>query len=467
VWRSRIWRSSGTSAFSCWVVLLLLSASALSIRVEAAGTCSQVRLSYRGYTSAWGTDPSAEMQGFVAYCGASTANANTCLGGTVDCVSAYTCTFSGGSASVSAWPTSITGTWHHKEVSKSTGAVLEDTDATTTSFASQSNPDGCPVCPAAGTWVNIIGDPASTTPGTSACVDGCSVQYEGDGTNVTGGPGDKGIWGFRATGQACGQSAGSALPDRSSSNQDCTVSSASGTLYCNEGPQGHNCGTFNGDLVCVDTISPGTCVSYASGGAACVAAAGSGPPATPPAPNSGSPGTVATASGAVSTSSQSVYYYSASTVASSTTQTQTTSPIQPQPIGSQGLVAGGGSSSSSSSGGSSSSGSGDCAADGSNCSPGLPSNSWANDCTSTTTCFEGFYTAVQAAPILQGASAIESAWPAGSCDIGSVQLATFGGASFNYGSTACQVFSQYIAPPLSAIMLAVWAVLGVMIILTA
>jgi uncharacterized membrane protein len=74
---------------------------------------------------------------------------------------------------------------------------------------------------------------------------------------------------------------------------------------------------------------------------------------------------------------------------------------------------------------------------------------------------------VAGAPILAGAAAIETSWPAGSCDIGSVTLATFGGATFNYGTQACAVWTSYIETPLTAIMLIVWAVAGVFIVLSA
>lgn len=89
------------------------------------------------------------------------------------------------------------------------------------------------------------------------------------------------------------------------------------------------------------------------------------------------------------------------------------------------------------------------------------------DCASYAACIETFYGAIQSAPIVQGATAIEEAWPAGTCDIGSVSLATFGGQSFNFGTQACLVWTNYIEVPLSAILLVVYAVAGVFIILSA
>lgn len=92
---------------------------------------------------------------------------------------------------------------------------------------------------------------------------------------------------------------------------------------------------------------------------------------------------------------------------------------------------------------------------------------FSGDCASYAACIETFYGAIQSAPIVQGATAIEEAWPAGTCDIGSVSLATFGGQSFNFGTQACLVWTNYIEVPLSAILLVVYAVAGVFIILSA
>lgn len=96
-----------------------------------------------------------------------------------------------------------------------------------------------------------------------------------------------------------------------------------------------------------------------------------------------------------------------------------------------------------------------------------PGYNFSGDCASYAACIETFYGAIQSAPIVQGATAIEEAWPAGTCDIGSVSPATFGGQSFNFGTQACLVWTNYIEVPLSAILLVVYAVAGVFIILSA
>jgi hypothetical protein len=92
---------------------------------------------------------------------------------------------------------------------------------------------------------------------------------------------------------------------------------------------------------------------------------------------------------------------------------------------------------------------------------------WNGDCIDFNTCFQSFYGSVGQAPIISGAVAIEQAWPAGSCDIGSVSMETFGGKSFDYGATACMVWNNYISTPLSAILLAVYACIGIFIVLSA
>jgi len=97
--------------------------------------------------------------------------------------------------------------------------------------------------------------------------------------------------------------------------------SSGGVVSC--GVSGKNCGTFNGDQVCVASIPPGSCQSFASGGVACTAVgSGSSSVASPPAPNNGTAGTPATANGSVTTtvnnSFETTNYYSSSTVSTST-----------------------------------------------------------------------------------------------------------------------------------------------------
>jgi hypothetical protein len=247
---------------------------------------------------------------------------------------------------------------------------------------------------------------------------------------------------------------------------DCFTGSGGGQVCsqaapANGGPQA-NCGTFNGDQVCVNTMQPGTCVQYASGGVACVASAGAVSLTSPPAP--GSSGTPATPTGTVSstsgTTTTTVSYFSSSTV--TTAGGAVTSGSGGTTGGTSGTGQGGTVSVAPNAA------NGDCGAQGVNCAPSsVATTGFSGDCTDWGMCTENFYTAIASAPIVAGAVAIESAWPSGSCSIGSVSLATFGGRSFDYGTDACNVWNNYISVPLSALLLVVYGIAGVFIVLSA
>lgn len=66
-----------------------------------------------------------------------------------------------------------------------------------------------------------------------------------------------------------------------------------------------------------------------------------------------------------------------------------------------------------------------------------------------------------------GVSSIESSWPTGSCDLGTVALATLPGTTLDYTTPFCTFWTAHVESSLSAIMLAGFAVLGVLLILTA
>jgi len=344
----------------------------------------------------------------------------------------------------------------------------------------------CPACPAAGSDT-LYGLDTYDGSGSTTCHNGCAYTTPAAALVVkcsaTSGAcsSTSGVVESQSTGYGCGSTAAYGAgnpPTFDSTNPTSTQCDASGTV-CAENSGGQNCGSYNGDLVCVGTIAPGTCVSYASGGVACAAST------APPVPNNGTPGTPATPAVTVSANGETVNYYNSTQVTSSTTTTSTTNPVQSQPTGTQGLGGSGGSSGGSSStvavssvaGTVSVAGSvsvvpnaanGDCGASGVSCTgAGLTGTSWSGDCTDFTACLEGFYTGIQSAPIISGAVAIESSWPAGACDLGSVTLASLGNATLNYSTVACQVWNNYMATPLSAIMLVVYAVAGVFLVLSA
>lgn len=293
---------------------------------------------------------------------------------------------------------------------------------------------------------------------------GCAMQLSTNPVNVIGCGGQCQV----ATATYTGAQDVSGTPS-AGSGSDCM--SSGGSTFCSEDQNGKNCGTINGDEVCPASIPPGTCVSYASGGVACTMAPGANTASSPPAPNDGTTGTPATptaqvsapGSGSNSSSEITTDYYSSSSVAGSSTAVSSSS--TGVNVGNGG--SGSGSMGSGSGGSAPNAADGDCGATGVSCSGSVPPSGWSGDCSDWDTCFQTFYSAVGQAPIVQGAVAIETAWPAGSCDIGGVTLSTFDNRSFDYGATACQVWNDYIATPLSVILLACWAVVGIFIVLSA
>lgn len=456
MWPSRTSRSFGISRFFWLGALVALCAFAVSGRADAAvyqwrsSVCS-------GHLGPFENSVSAAVQDAVTYV---QANQQTCIGNTVaTCDLGNTppsgpCTvtlgtspspnpfpsYSGGTIN---WTNSVTPTPNSSFISFS----ISDTAVT----------DNIPSCGTAGQQAFIGGGSA---PGLT-CVGGCLYSTPNPGLEIyaSGAPHPT-IYDATSTGTNCGSSdAGQSASQ--GTFQDCD---SSGTI-CHSGT---NCGTFNGDQVCVNTVPPGSCVQYASGGVACTAGAA----AAPTAPGGGAATPTGKVVDAGTGGTQTVNYYSSSVVSASTTTVTTTTPVQPQAEGTQGLGSGGGGGGTVTVAGTVSTrnadaqADGDCSANASNCNGGVPQYDWSGDCASFEACAEGFYTSVSGAPILAGAAAITTSWPAGSCDIGSVDFATFN-KTLNYGTTACQVWDNYISAPLSAISLAVWAVMGVIIVLTA
>ena len=101
--------------------------------------------------------------------------------------------------------------------------------------------------------------------------------------------------------------------------------SAGGTMICDtQSAAGANCGSYNGDQVCVQSVAPGTCASFRGGAAVCQQAAGTSAVQSPPAPNNGTAGQPAAPDETVTSSAGTVNYYSSATVARSSAATTTT-----------------------------------------------------------------------------------------------------------------------------------------------
>lgn len=442
MWRSRTSHNFGTSVFSFWVGLALICASV---------SCSSA---------------------FAAACYTYT------IGGQYASSSAQqTCSDWGNAYIAAANQTGSSHTPYAYQDQVTSGPTANGLVCQISwNQVTEGNPN-CPTgCPSpGGTSANIAQTSATCGPspncsagspafvgGASApgdiCVDGCEVDAPNPPLSVGGGGGGT-VYESTQTGNGC---SGSGQSNTTSGYQAEQCTTSGGTTACADTSGGGNCGTFNGDYVCPKAMPDGTCQVFQSGGVACTVGTGTSP-ATPPAPNNGTAGTVATPAGSVTdnTTNQTSYYYSAAVVNSSTTPVVSASP------GSN--VGNGGSSSSSGGGGGSgpNAANGDCGAQGVSCSGTTPTYDWSGDCASFQVCLTDFYNSASSAPIVAGASSIIDSWPEGSCDIGSVTFETFGNKTMDYGTTACQVWSQYIQPPLSAVMDGVWAILGILIILSA
>lgn len=471
-------RSSGIWRFS-WLALWVL--------LLAFGTC-EAGCDQWTQSDAHGTplgsfgDPWSAAGAYAAACnnGTGTVSGSACAGTCSVSPSSANCTgFTVISCTFEGFPT-VACVLHYTQNGSSLSFNLSPVGVAEAS---------CPACAVAGSYAFVGG---SAPPG-YACVGGCQYQTPQPSLQINGGSGGAGsavTYDAYSTGQACGQNAAT-TPTSPSQEQSAEQCDSSGTVCASGSSPSSGCGEFNGDQVCVNTIKPGTCVSYASGGAACAGSGTSGNTfVSPPVP--GTSGTPAAPSGQVVTNTETYNYYSSSSVSGATTPPTVSNPIQSEPNGTQGTGGSGGGSSGSVSvtntvsvAGSVSvvpnAANGDCGAAGVNCTGTAPSagsgstnpgsgggpETWSGDCTSFQDCLSNFYSSIQSAPLVSGAAGIETAWPSGTCDIGSVTLATLNNQTFNYGTTACEVWTSYIATPLAAILLAVYAVAGVFIVLSA
>jgi hypothetical protein len=349
------------------------------------------------------------------------------------------------------------------------------------SISSRPNPAGCGQCSAAGTQEFIGGGGGAS--GTS-CVGGCLYNTPLPAMHIFGSGGattTPKIYESTSAGQSCTSGDAGNGVTTADTQTDCD---ASGTI-CHTG---NNCGTFNGDNVCVNTITPGTCVSYASGGVAC-AASGTGGISTPPAPDNGTPGTPATPSGAVTANGTTINYYSSTTVNAASAHPTTTTPIQAAPIGTQGL---GGTSGGTGGGGPTAitgavtvtsgtvaiSGTvsthnqdgvanGDCnVAAGKDCSvtgsAGTPGLGRADTIASLG---NAFVAGVQASPLYVAVNGLATSFPdGGTCPSASFSVFDH---DYDFMTTACTIWTDHIDGVLSVIMAACWALMGIWIVVSA
>jgi len=165
----------------------------------------------------------------------------------------------------------------------------------------------------AGLAVDTVVPGGARSAGVSMCgADGCSVTMADHAINIIGRcPGGTcTIQEAKYTGDSC-------VPPTDGTNtaQSGSCVNTSSGVVCTEQSKGKNCGTVNGDEVCVDSAAPGACVSYASGAVACVSKSDGSVP-TPPSPNNGMNGVPAPPSVQVSNQSNSAVtnYYTSNVV---------------------------------------------------------------------------------------------------------------------------------------------------------
>jgi hypothetical protein len=260
--------------------------------------------------------------------------------------------------------------------------------------------------------------------------------------------------------QATGNGSGAVTSGTPAGTPGDCVADGSGGTNCSmgvtpSGGTGSNCGTFNGDQVCVASIPPGTCQSFASGGVACTMATGSTTP--PPGAPTASGGAPATPTAQVTNNTNTTNYYSSSVVSSSAGPV--VSIAGGVNSGNAGTGSGTSSGSGSGTGNAPNAANGDCGASGVDCSDGTPS--LASEPTIATS--TGTYTAaLSSVPIVAAVAGISGSVPSGSCPTATFSV---------YGSTytldeQCTLWSS-VASVVQLVMLACWALIGVKILMSA
>jgi hypothetical protein len=465
------------------------------------------------------------------------ASGGGCVGATGVAVS---CSPAGeGSSSVQSSTCTITGTLSGTAFSYNTTAHVTLGVSCGASGEPSCPPPQTGACTATGTYdVNLSGFSGSVqTEGTTACVNAPG----GGACQVTWGPASSmrsiiaqgGIMNTQtatlSTTSCSGSTAAASTMspvDSGSQVNDCQAQGGN-TVCATQNSAGIYCGTYNGDQVCVGSVAPGTCSSYASGGVACTVPAGATQPQTPPAPNSGTTGIPATPqlqlSNETSSGTTTTDYYSPTTVGHSTTATATTGTGTTGNGNGTGGVNGTGSTGTTGTGtGTGSTGlgtgnSGDCdntsvasaagsaasaasaagsegsavasapvasapaaggggtaasaagttantaAGNSSGCGGSLPSLQRSDTVQSD---IQKMMAGIEASPLFAGLTSISTSMGAGSQPSFSFSVTTFGAHTFDFGVSMNQVFQQ-ILPTMITISDALWALIGILIVMSA
>lgn len=318
----------------------------------------------------------------------------------------------------------------------------------TTGFTMSGASKAGPTCPAG--EEEYMGGPGSyLSAPVKACMGGCEFT-KWKGCVSTGG---SYACGYKSTGAAC-QTSAATTGHPQQDGGDCVA--GGDTVGCGS-RENKNCGEFNGDRVCVGAIPPGTCVSFESGGVACVQQGDGSPPASPPAPNNGTTGTPAEPDGVVEapTATGGVlvgHYYGPGTVAGSGSAPTVGAPGG-IPIGTPGT--GGGS-------GGEGGGEGEPCL-GAACNAGVPD---LDDIGTVSDAMGAFWGSLQAVPIVEAAAGLGATLGSGACPDWSTSVTVFGEAWEVDFSGICATWAD-VAGVLSVVMLVFWGFLAFRVLFSA
>lgn len=419
-------------------VALALFLVAFSVGAQAQQKCYEWRHSG---SSTWHKNPSgaaAEYCASLSNTGSASTNGDygwTCVNIRPASSGFPSMVFDRGNQRTSGCPGSCTTT-----TIPPSGAIL---------LTSREDPGGCPSCPAAGQQQTLTGDGGITSIPSSTCRNGC--EFKQAGKRVSAKIGVLRSWAaeFESTGSSCSAKASSAdSPNHTGAQADCDNT---GRICLDKGEQRRNCGIYNGNRVCVESTPPGGCVAYGDGGAACRGTNnGADPPATPPAPNNGTPGTPAEPDAqVVSPSGSTVNYYTSTTVSGSSSAPTTGAPgsgVVTNPVGSdEGEDADGdgepdGSGSGSGDGGS---------CEGPGCNAGVPDLA---EIGTLSEAFGGFWSDLQEVPIIDAAASVAPTIGTGACPNWQTTFSVWG-QSFEMNFDFLCSFWESITPALTVVSL--------------
>lgn len=315
--------------------------------------------------------------------------------------------------------------------------------------------------------LTTVGGGVGYIAGGGYCVNGC--EYTNGNFAVTFGGGTQRLAGKAVpTGVACGVSGTVTTAQAPATNQTCQIKSGATTCIDSvdniASQQNVPNGTFSVISLNVPSTS-GTCAGYADGGVACNAGT-SATMQTPPGPSTATD-TAAPATPTVvvsdPTTGHNVMYYNPTVANASKGPVGAVVGASGNPLGTTTATGTGGGTS----GTGPSAANGDCAASSVNCAGDstLPSLARSDTIQSDV---QAYWDSVAASPIVVAFSSISGSWPTASCPTVPFTLTVFKGShDFDAMAPVCTVWGGTVAPTLSLVFLALWAVAGIRVILSA